>query len=365
MDSRQRLLAFFDPELAAIPGSVELFQLLLTGGERSEPLHLDAESEAAFIEWANQHRLTPQLLAAIDRGAIGVSSQFTETAEGWSRELAISRLSLDRLLIVIAETLSSHGVEFIVLKGVPTGRLDYSTPTLRVISDVDILVRREHLETTVEALSGAGFARTGDLVLLDKGESLYSDLGAIDVHTRPHAAGGFLGEWWWDNVEEFVVAGQPFQALPRGGRLGHACSHLAVSYPNHRPITSLLDIVTISRSASDQDRAVANEFLAEIGVSDLTSRVMERAAVLLDDPGLAFGSPRAGLRHWALRRAYDRPDLDLRAVKLAKTIGMPWSEKPEAVRRLIAPSPEFLALGGYSSRRNRLRSLLRRKKRGV
>jgi hypothetical protein len=48
------------------------------------------------------------------------------------------------------------------------------------------------------------------------------------------------------------------------------------------------------------------------------------------------------------------------AIKLAKTYGMPWREKFGAIRGLVAPSDEFLAKGGYSSRTDRLVTLIRR-----
>jgi hypothetical protein len=274
--------------------------------------------------------------------------------------LVLRTLALERLVVETAATISSAGVEFLVLKGVATGRLDHAEPVRRQTSDVDILVRRTKLRPAVDALAKSGFVRRGSLVLLDKGEAWESPAGVVDVHIRPHAAGRFLGEQWWTTSEPLPVAGHEFRALSRAGRMAHAASHFSLSYPNHRILTSLLDLIVISRAADGSDRAGAERFLSELGVSDITARITSRAADLMGDANLILGQVGSRPLDMVLRYAYDRPRLDLMAIKLAKTYGMPWREKFGAIRGLVAPSDEFLAKGGYSSRTDRLVTLIRR-----
>jgi hypothetical protein len=120
----------------------------------------------------------------------------------------------------------------------------------------------------------------------------------------------------------------------------------------------------IAAAAGDEDRTIAEEFLAEVGVSDLTARITGRAAVLIGDSDVILGRPGGRPRDLMLRRAYDRPDLDLVSVKLAKTFGMPWSEKPGTLRNLVFPNEAFLAEGGHNSRTERLISLVSRRRSG-
>jgi hypothetical protein len=183
---------------------------------------------------------------------------------------------------------------------------------------------------------------------------------AVDVHTRPHTAGRALGEDWWVGSETFCVAGHEFRALERGGRMAHAASHYALSFPNHRILSSLLDLVTISRLASDFDRARASQFLADVAVSDIVHRITARTAPLAGDADVVLGRPGSRPLDRVLRRAYDRADLDKAALKLAKTFGMPAASKMRVLRNWVSPTDEFLRRGGYTSRGDRVTQVLRR-----
>ena len=89
-------------------------------------------------------------------------------------------------------------------------------------------------------------------------------------------------------------------------------------------------------------------------------RITRRAAVLIGDEGVIVGAPGSRPLDLALRRAYDRSDLDKVALKLAKTFGMPLADKVRVARNWVAPSDDFLAMGGYSSRWDRLAQVARR-----
>ncbi|HAS11800.1 MAG TPA: hypothetical protein DCS55_14990, partial [Acidimicrobiaceae bacterium] len=141
----------------------------------------------------------------------------------------------------------------------------------------------------------------------------------------------------------------------------HAASHYAVAYPNHRILSSVLDQQAISIVASAEERAAASEMLQEIGVGDIVHRISKRVATLLDDPELVLGAPSSRPLDLVLRRAYDRPDLDKVAMKLAKTFGMPSVDRRRVLRNWLRPSEEYLASGGYRSRRDRVASIARRR----
>ncbi len=359
--SAAEALQFLDPKLARMRWGVEMVRVLLDESYDTQPIVLERDEERVLFERAVSHRLHPQLKAAIDSSRIVVSPRLAEALDEANMSLATRRLSLEGLVVHVSETLSGGGIEALILKGIATGRLDHPDPARRHTTDVDILVRPGDFERAIEALADAGFTHRNVFNLLDKGQSWASAAGVVDVHTRPHAAGRPLSERWWTSAESFLVAGREIKSLARGGRLAHAASHFSVSYPSNRTLSSLLDLLVIGRAASSSDRATAEEFLAEVGVSDITSRITGRAAVLVGDRAVALG--RRGHRPLdiVLRRAYDRPDLDLVSIKLAKTFGMPWREKPRAIRTLVVPEGSFLEEGGYTSQVDRLRTLIRRR----
>lgn len=360
--SADQALVFLDPVIAKLPRGVDLVRVLLDERYETDPIGLSGDDESLVLPRLIYHRLHPQLADAVSTDKVSLSDKNRRRIEASATSLAVRRLALEGLLVGVASTLSSVDVEFLVLKGIATGRLDYPDAVRRQTTDVDILVRPGQFQRSIVALADSGFNRRHPLGLLDKGQAWESSAGVVDVHTRPHAAGHFLSEHWWTTSETLAIAGREFRALSRAGRMAHSAGHYSVAYPNHRILSSLLDLLVITRLASDAERAEAERFLTEIGVSDITARITNRAAALVGDSSVILG--RVGRRPLdrMLRNAYDRPDLDLMAMKLAKTFGMPWKEKIPAIRNFVAPSEEFLALGGYTSRTDRLGSVLRRRR---
>lgn len=362
MGSATRALEFLDPVLAGLSQGVDLVRVLLDPAYQTEPVQLESAEGSRAVQRIVNHHLQPQLAVAVQEGRVVVSDAMRHTIESLAMDFAMRTLTLEQLAVEVHEILSSVDVEFLVLKGVATGRLDHGDPVSRRTSDFDILVRPDTFDRCVAALSDAGFALRSDPDLLDKGEAWESSAGVVDLHTRPHTAGRSLDEYWWATSQPLKIAGREFRALSRAGRMAHAASHYSVSYPNHRIMTSLLDLLVISRGADDADRAGAERFLAGLGVSDLTARITTRAAVLIGDERVLLGQVGSGPLNLMLRRAYDRPDLDLAAIKVAKTFGMPWHEKVTAIRRLVAPTHDYLVKGGYSSRTDRWVTLVRRRR---
>ncbi len=362
-------LQFFDHDLSCFRDGVDLVRLLVAGDPPCQPVRVDVADAQRLLPHLVYHRLLPQLVTAVTSGHFVTREDIAREIERLPTGLALDGLRLEHMLLEVGEVFEQAGVEFLVLKGVATGRLDHAQPGMRQAADVDILVRLEDLDHAGRALADAGFLRPdAATTLMDKGASWKSSSGvSLDLHTRPHTAGRALGESWWERSDTFVVAGHRFRALERGGRMAHAASHYALSFPNHRILSSLLDLVTISRVATEAERARAAEFLAEVGVSDIVGRITTRAAVLVADRGVVLG--RAGSRplDLTLRKAYDRSDLDKVALKLAKTFGMPRADKLRVVRNWVAPSDDFLALGGYRSAWDRYAQVTRRvwRRRGV
>lgn len=348
-------LEFFDPTLGGLPQAADLVRLLLNGTHAST-LVLDESYDDFVFSRLNYHRLLPQLNVAIRSGNLVVSGEFRQRLDRALQRFAVHSLGLQRLLVDVGRILDTAGVEFLVLKGMSTAHLDHADPALRQAGDLDLLVRRAQREPAAKALASAGFTPPDAAgLLMDKGGSWTEPLGKkVDIHSRLHAAGGSLSERWWLESDGIAVAGHEFRALNRTGRMAHAASHLALTYPNHRILSSLLDLVVINRSSTSAERAAVRFFLDDMGVEDIVYRITTRAASLMDDTTIVLGSPGHRPLDWVLRQAYDRPDLDLVVLKLAKTLGMPPGDRLQVIRNWVAPSEEFLAAGGYSSAADRI-----------
>ena len=355
-------LRFFDPTLADISYGLEMLTAVLTGAEPPQPIRIPPSDTAELVDHLRYHRLEPQLVDAVRDGRIVLESDDQQDVMLLSTMLAVYGLELEHLLVQAGMILNDAGIEFLVLKGMATRQLDMPDGTLRQAADVDLLVRESGYEAAAATLLGAGFSQPAEATtLMDKGGAWRTPDGrAVDLHTRPHTAGRNLDDHWWETAESFEVAGHEFRALSRGGRLAHAASHFALSFPNHRIMSSLYDLVAISRVSTEGDRAEAERFLVEIGVSDLAWRITSRAAKLVPGEAVIVGRRGEMPLDRILRKAYDRPDLDKAAVKLAKAYGMPWSGRRRVFRNWLFPSAGYLASGGYSSRLDRVISVVGR-----
>ncbi len=358
-------LRFFDPELARFDRGVDLVRILLDPRSDAEPISVAAADETILFNRLAYHRLLPQLRVALDDARIEPETERLQLHVQRASTMQMLRgLQLERLLIDVGGRFDAHGIEFRVLKGTATGHLDHLQPGLRQSADIDLLLPdTTTFRSATEQLRSLGLSSPDAAVrLMDKGETwrLDEDL-AVDLHVRLHTAGRPLPREWWTRSETFQIAGHEFSALDRSGRLAHAASHLALSYPNHRILSSLLDLLLLSRAASSRERMDSTRLLHALGVSDVVRRITQRAAVLIGDDTIVVGAPGHRPLDWFLRRAYDRPDLDKVALKVAKTFGMPWDERLRVFRNWVAPSEEFLETGGYRSPVDRVTSIVRRR----
>jgi hypothetical protein len=70
-----------------------------------------------------------------------------------------ANLALERELLDVLNCLSAAGVAAVVLKGIPLARRLGADLSQRRIRDNDLLVRREHVERAVDALTASGYQR--------------------------------------------------------------------------------------------------------------------------------------------------------------------------------------------------------------
>lgn len=359
----ERALAFFDLEMADLAIGVDLVRSLVLADDTGREVVVTDDDAGTVFPRLAFHRMLPQLAAAVAAGRVIIGHGLRTDLDRMLVSLAVQDLKLEQLLVRTGEVLRDVNVEFRVLKGLATSRLDHHGSERRTTVDVDLLVPPPELARAIKAFVDAGFERRYEIEsLMDKGETLVDTTGwCVDLHTRLHSPARSLPDDFWALSERFEVNGISFDAMCRGARLGHAASHLALSWPSARRFSSLLDLVVLADLATAEDRWIAERMLRDTGVSDIVNRVTRRAACVVGRSDLVLGA--SGSHHLLdllLRRAYDRSDDHLVAMKAATIYGMPARERLDVLENWVHPSAEYLARGGYSSRRDRVRKVVRR-----
>lgn len=208
--------------------------------------------EESLVRTAEAERLLGPLYDASINGVI----ELTDAAQ----ELLVERLKATmawclhletRLLELRAEFAAAGGVDTLLLKGSAIAYLDEDDPVLRSSSDVDLLVRGEHMDRAVEVLERLGatrpwpqrrsgfdrrFAKSVTMTMADGVE--------VDLHRS--LCDGVHGhriplEQLFANAEELTIGGEQVGALCRTHRMLHAAYHAMLGSSSPR-LLSLRDL---------------------------------------------------------------------------------------------------------------------------
>lgn len=166
----------------------QLVRAFVSGGSAATrpPPGLDWERLGRLLQ---AHGIGPTVAQQIDGST--VPRAFREALalqnHGLHRRGALLGLELTRLLA----QLERAGVEPVVLKGLALGRSLYPAPSQRVVSDLDLLVRRDALDAAGQALGKLGY-RPADEV---RHPQFYAK---HHFHLRFRSSAGVLVELHWD-----------------------------------------------------------------------------------------------------------------------------------------------------------------------
>ena len=70
---------------------------------------------------------------------------------------AIKNSLLSEQLFLIAKKLNERGIDYIVLKGIPLLNTAYQNDSMRAVSDIDLLIKREQYNEVIDALGECGY----------------------------------------------------------------------------------------------------------------------------------------------------------------------------------------------------------------
>lgn len=244
-------------------------EIALPGGDQWEELWADARDQRAVAAFAQ----------ALHEGRVRATDAQAATIVDAHEAAMRACLRLERVALDVTTDLAAAGIETRVLKGPATARLDYDEPAWRSFGDVDLLVRSDDYDATVDRLCARGARRRsaeprpGFDRRFGKGVCLIRPDGVqVDLH-RTLAAGPFgltiEPDVLFDGTEPLTMGGRTVLALDAERRFLHACFHAVLGdFPPR--VTALRDVALLVRRGRvdlDRTRDLARRWRAGVVVA--------------------------------------------------------------------------------------------------
>jgi hypothetical protein len=220
-------------------------------------LEFIAASPLSDREWRSMiggvlhQRLTGFLQAAVEAGALAVTTEQRDEVADLHLQACGAALRLERRLLELADLLEHADIDVVVLKGTAVAHLAYPKPAVRFFGDNDLLIRSEQYEAAVTLLQAAGYRRQvapphpGFDRRFSKGATLRGPNGdELDLHRNlVFGTFGFAIELseLFSSAVTFQLGNRRLRALGAETRLLHACYHAALGDPEPR-YSSLRDV---------------------------------------------------------------------------------------------------------------------------
>ncbi len=345
---------------------------LVTGGPDTRLPALSDDEWRAVREAAERHEIEAPLhdrLARHGRDSPVPGDVRERLAEAYCLASIRSQLAA-RQLAEVAGALASAGTEAIVLKGMLLAHAVYDDPALRLMSDIDLLVRRPALDDARRVMLGLGYRPLRDEPVEEScrlGHHLPSFVrdGAfpVEIHwspVRPTSVVRLDLEAMWARSRCIAIGGVMVRCLEPADLLLHLCLHAA---HNHRWIgrgqaeLPLRAVVDIDRCLRRLDAELDWETLVrranEAGAGRFAYCALEVARLLAGAPVpapvtrlLTHGAEDERLVHTICRFLVERSELALptalrRLVRAGST-----GERLRVVAETLLPSPARLRAAG-------------------
>ena len=241
--------------------------------ERDAPLPGPGVDFKSLYEFADEQRLAAAAYHGLYR--LGLDYKDMEPFKKAHRQSVVQSLMADREFARISRAFEEHGLDHCPLKGFWTREL-YPDRTMRKMSDIDILIRREDTEAFHAVLLELGYECTRYLA---NDEDVYECKGmTVEIHRKLDDHGLENAEYYadpWRFAER--VSGRLFKLRREDAylfTLAHTMKHFMYSGIGLRP---LADILLFMRKA-DLNRAYVEAEAKKMGISDFM-HAMERTAL--------------------------------------------------------------------------------------
>ncbi len=248
------------------PAFGEVYELLcaIVRGER---VGGSAVSEPHFLAACTAHSVAPLVYQHLHQAAAWDDwpPAIRATLAHWNRVQTAAELLRAQELRLVLRSLADHGVQPLLMKGMPLAYTHYPSPSLRPRSDTDLLIQRHDLTSGHQVLTALGYtplnALSGRFVrhqctyIKDDRHGLRH---AYDVHwkiSNPHLFSDIL------SFEELATQAIPVPALGAHARtltpvhaLLLACIHRVAHHHNSDCLIWLYDIALLVTSLTHDEQ---------------------------------------------------------------------------------------------------------------
>ena len=192
----------------------------------------------------------------------------------------------------VLEAFREEAIEVIVLKGAALAEAVYPNRTLRPMTDVDLLVRKEQLAKVETKLVDMGYsleegAKPKDFYREHHYHLVFSKLPAtkIEIHwhiTRPNSPFRIDIDGLWERAQPIVLGGVEALALSPEDLLLHICQHMHKHklFGGIRPLCDIAHVVEYYKNAIDWTEFRDRSY--RWGISPYVYLVLSLAKELLD-----------------------------------------------------------------------------------
>lgn len=322
-----------------------------------DALLADPATAARAVALATAHKVSALLARALDRaGALATIGEPVRQALRKSvLDQEFVRARLEAAALEACDAFDAAGVPYLFLKGTAVGRIVHGDPSLRPISDVDLLVPPERFYDAMAALGAAGFELPAKQVL-DYWREAYYNVGvvskqgaeaSVEVHWsiaqrgrhHPDIDGLFA------RAQSFAFNGRPARALGATDLLLHQALHHAYHYFEPK-LMWIFDLALIHAAAPQAGALLGRARAWGMSVPlALSVRQVEKVFPGLVDPSLvAFALGHARARLIATRFGSDDP------VALLEETAARHRQLLLAVLMLDRPSQALRSVAGWAWR---------------
>lgn len=328
------------------------------------PLRIADLAWPGFLTACEDHRILGLLPVALRAGTLELADYQRENLELLLRRWLSHDLVVERMAQRVGLVLSERDIDYRLLKGVVLANLVYPDPSMRVFSDVDVLVAADSFSAAASAIAeGLGATRAlpelrpgfddrfGREILLRSGEV------EIDLHRT--LVDGPVGlriplRELFERPRSVTVGDQELRTVNAEAQFLHACiSAVLGEWPPRLMV--LRDVMELLRSeqasvAADPSRVL--EAAARWRATSVVALALRRAE---SDLGVRVDHP---LGDWARRFRPSRVDrLVLRTYRgrargytsqLASVIAIDgWADRSDYLRAIVRPDRAYLAARGF------------------
>ena len=168
-ESERGLQTAASPALALFTQEFRLMLACLRWPLDTAALDRIVERADAVSDWPHllaltrRHRVVALVWRALKRADVAVPADVAVAFQQFSANAARQAMLLSVESIRLSQSMRSHGLDALFLKGITVTMLAYGEPTLRHAKDIDLLVPLADVEAAAALLRDAGYVPTFDL----------------------------------------------------------------------------------------------------------------------------------------------------------------------------------------------------------